>query len=208
MQNPFKVIALDLGGVIFDQSHENAIRHFEEVGVREAARYLNPFYQEGIFGDLEDGKISAEDFRRELSKLCGKELSLEDCRYGWTGFRVGLPQRNLDFLLRLREMGYRRVLLSNTNPFMVMDPDGTGFDGKGRSLDYYFDATYLSFECKLRKPSPEIYRYVLDKEGIRPEELLFVDDSPRNAEAAKALGIHVLNPQANSDWTGAVLRLL
>ncbi|MGI5847441.1 MAG: hypothetical protein ACOX5T_05400 [Candidatus Cryptobacteroides sp.] len=38
MQNPFKVIALDLGGVIFDQSHENAIRHFEEVGVREAAR--------------------------------------------------------------------------------------------------------------------------------------------------------------------------
>lgn len=206
--NPFKVIAFDLGGVIFDQSHANAIRHFGEVGVREAATYLNPFFQEGIFGDLEDGKISAEDFRRELSKLCGKELSLEDCRYGWSGFRVGLPQYKLDFLRRLRTAGHRLVLLSNTNPFMLMDPDGRGFDGQGNRLEDCFDALYLSYECKLRKPDPAIYEYVLTREGVRPEEMLYIDDSPRNARAAEALGIVTLNPEANTDWTGDLLRLL
>lgn len=81
----FKVIALDLGGVVFDLSRENAVQHFEEIGMQQAATDLDPFYQEGIFGDLEDGKIPAEFFRRELSNLCGKELTIEDCRYAWTG---------------------------------------------------------------------------------------------------------------------------
>ena len=49
---PFKVIAFDLDGVIFDQSHANAIRHFGEVGMREAATYLNHEANTDWTGDL------------------------------------------------------------------------------------------------------------------------------------------------------------
>ena len=51
------------------------------------------------------------------------------------------------------------------------------------------------------KPSAEIYRHVLRSEGIRPEQLLFIDDSERNVEAAALLGIRTLHVETNADWT-------
>ena len=47
------------------------------------------------------------------------------------------------------------------------------------------------------KPDPEIYRRVREKLGCRFEELIFVDDKPKNTKAAAKLGIHAVtfNPQ-------------
>ena len=66
----------DLGGVIITLDQSQAIRRFEELGVPDAAQRLDPYQQSGIFGQLEEGMISAEDFRRELSKLVGYEVCL------------------------------------------------------------------------------------------------------------------------------------
>ena len=41
-----------------------------------------------------------------------------------------------------------------------------------------------------------------------PEETLFVDDGPRNVEAAAALGMHTLCPQNNEDWIAPLHALL
>ena len=64
--------------------------------------------------------------------------------------------------------------------------------------------TGICNECRLLKPSREIYEHVLRSEGIRPENLLFIDDSERNTEAAAALGIRTLQVETNSDWTSAM----
>ena len=48
----------------------------------------------------------------------------------------------------------------------------------------------ISYQLKLIKPMPEIYRHLLDKYGLNPEETLFLDDLAENIEGAKALGIH------------------
>lgn len=40
------------------------------------------------------------------------------------------------------------------------------------------------------KPDPEIYRILLDRYDLDPTRALFVDDSARNVEAARALGLH------------------
>jgi HAD superfamily hydrolase (TIGR01509 family) len=40
------------------------------------------------------------------------------------------------------------------------------------------------------KPDPAIYRLTCDRFGLAPSDLLFVDDSARNIEAAAALGLH------------------
>ena len=65
-----KTIVFDLGGVIFAQSFERAIRHFEEIGVKDARKILDPFTQLGFFGDLESGKITAEEFKTSVECLC------------------------------------------------------------------------------------------------------------------------------------------
>ena len=200
MHSKIKNIAFDLGGVVLALSYENAIRTFEEIGLRDARQHLDAFHQHGIFGDLESGHISADEFRVELGKIVGRELSMDECFYAWHGYVKSVPQRNLDMLLKLRQQGYKVCLLSNTNPFMMQWACTPAFDGGHRPIDDYFDHLYLSYKCRVMKPSPEIFLMMLQGQQATADETLFIDDSPKNCAAAEALGIHTLCPQNNEDW--------
>ena len=68
-------LVFDLGGVIITLDFEQAVRRFYDMGVENIRTYLDPFAQSGIFGDLESGKISAEEFREKLSALAGCDLT-------------------------------------------------------------------------------------------------------------------------------------
>jgi len=193
-------IAFDLGGVVVALSHENAIRRFEEIGLRDAHQHLDPYCQHGIFGDLESGKISAETFRDELSKIIGRYVTMDECYYAWHGYVESVPQCNLDMLLRLRHQGYKVCLLSNTNPFMMQWASSPEFDGGRHPLDYYFDHLYLSYQCRVMKPSAQIFELMLQGQQVSADETLFIDDSPKNVAVAQDLGIHTLCPQNNEDW--------
>ena len=193
-------IAFDLGGVVLALSLDGAIREFERIGLHDARQRLDAFQQRGIFADLESGRINAESFRQELIRMIGRELTTTDCYNAWHGYVDHVPQRNLDMLRLLRNQGYKVCLLSNTNPFMMMWA-GVDFDGKGHPIGHFFDNMYLSYECGIMKPAPEIFQMMLRGQQALAEETLFVDDSPANCEAAARLGIHTLCPHNNEDWT-------
>lgn len=208
MERVIKNIVFDLGGVIMTLDPAEALRRFKALGLSDAERYLDAYTQSGIFGNLEEGKITAEDFRSKLSSLTGHELTFDECKHAWLGYRKDVPQRNLDLLKELRAKGYRLILLSNTNPFMMDWALSIEFDGKGSSLNDYFDALYLSYRLGIMKPAPDFFSQVLDNENILPEETLFVDDGPRNVEAAGKLGFITMCPDNGSDWTGELRSLL
>lgn len=208
MERVIKNIVFDLGGVIMTLDPAEALRRFKALGLSDAERYLDSYTQSGIFGNLEEGKITTEDFRSKLSSLTGHELTFDECKHAWLGYRKDVPQRNLDLLKELRAKGYRLILLSNTNPFMMDWALSSEFDGKGSSLNDYFDALYLSYRLGIMKPAPDFFRQVLDNENILPEETLFVDDGPRNVEAAGKLGFMTMCPDNGSDWTGELRSLL
>lgn len=199
-----KNIVFDLGGVIMTIDQSEAVRRFKALGLEDAEARLAPYTQSGIFGELEEGKITAEDFRRELGALVGRELTFEQCCHGWRGYCREVPRRALDVLIRLKAEGYRLILLSNTNPYMMSWALSDAFDGEGHSLEYYFDALYLSYKLKMMKPCEKIFNLILEKENITPEETLFVDDGPRNTAMASNIGINTLCPANGEDWTDAL----
>ena len=62
----------------------------------------------------------------------------------------------------------------------------------------WFDGIVMSGEEKTRKPFPEIYQTLLNRFNVNPSEVIFIDDSLRNVEGAKAVGIdgiHFQSPQ-------------
>ena len=201
-------VVFDLGGVVFRLDKSIAIQRFKEIGVTHVEEYLDDYAQKGIFGDLEAGKLNAERYRDALSRSVGKDLTMEQLVYAWTGYAAELYQRNFDALLRLRREGFPVSLLSNTNPFMMQWARSTAFDGNGHGLDYYFDRLYLSYEMQMMKPSPDIFRAMIAGEKTNPGNILFVDDSARNCEAAAALGIKTLNPVNGGDWRPDVSSIL
>jgi 2-haloacid dehalogenase len=54
----------------------------------------------------------------------------------------------------------------------------------------WFRGILVSGEVGLIKPDARIYQMLLDRFGIDPASAVFIDDNPRNAAAATALGIH------------------
>ncbi len=203
-----KTIAFDMGGVIITIDNEEPVRRFEEIGASDARQLLDPYVQSGIFGDLEQGLITEEDFRARLSEHIGKPLTWAQCQYAWMGYMREVPQRNLDVLVRLREQGFRLVLASNTNGFIQSWADSADFSPEGKPIGHYLDRLYRSYEMGLMKPNADFFRHILAEERTLPQEILFVDDSPRNCAAASELGYRTFCPVNGEDWTGRVLGLV
>jgi len=203
-----RTIIFDLGGVIITLDQTESIKRFKALGVKNIEDYLDCYTQVGIFGDLEEGKITAEDFRRELSVICGHELTFEECKHAWLGYRADLPERNLNALRELRKKGYRLVLLSNTNPYMMSWAESNEFDGHGNSIHDYFDACYMSYKVGVMKPDEQFFHKVLQGEKALPEECLFLDDGTRNVAVASELGIRTYLAKNGEDWTHDLFEIL
>lgn len=57
----------------------------------------------------------------------------------------------------------------------------------------YFDACFLSYEQRMRKPDEAIFRNCVNALGVKPQECLYVGDGgSRELEAASALGMKAL----------------
>jgi len=54
----------------------------------------------------------------------------------------------------------------------------------------WFRGILVSGEVGVIKPDPRIFRLLFERFAIAPEEAVYIDDNPRNAAAATALGMH------------------
>ena len=54
------------------------------------------------------------------------------------------------------------------------------------------DGIVVSGEEKIAKPDPGIFRILLQRYGLKPEECLFIDDNPKNVSTGESLGIRGL----------------
>ncbi len=202
-----KDIVFDFGGVLIEIDTANALKKFNSLGLKNPERYLNSYKQEGLFYALENGDINADEFVRELSKLCNRELTYNDAFEGWMGFVVKVQNEYLQWLQSLRPH-YRLSILSNTNPFLQGWARSRSFTADGKSLDDLFDQLFLSYLMRCSKPNDKIYLKMLRDGNMRPEETLFVDDGAKNIEAARNLGINVLQVKNGEDWRPALTKFL
>lgn len=194
-----KNLIFDFGGVIIDISRTNAVKRFQSIGVTNADEVLDKYHQKGIFLEVEDGRIDADEFCRKLSEMCGREISFDEAQYAWLGFMSDIPQYRLEYLLELRKK-YRLYLLSNTNPFIMGWARSAGFTSAGRPLDDYMDKLYLSYQVGVVKPHREIFDYMIQDSGLIPEESVFIDDGTANIEMGASLGFRTMQPINGEDW--------
>lgn len=201
-----KTILFDMGGVVFIQDTSEAFRRFTEIGV-DAHQYIGDYGQKGMFLKLENGDITDDDFRAEISRIVKKDLTWMEIQHCWLGFLKSVPHNRLENLTKLR-MKYRVCLASNTNPFIMAYTSSTNFSGDGHGIGHYFDKLYCSYEMGYCKPDKEFFTKILESEKLTPQEVLFVDDSKKNIAAAEALGIKGLWVAPNRDWMPELENLL
>ncbi len=187
--NTIKNLLFDLGGVIMDIKRECCVDALTKLGVENADEMLGLYVQSGDFLRLENGSISAEEFRNSLLSQIkdGREVSDREIDEALNAFLQGIPLRRLVALRELHKR-YKIYLLSNTNPIMYYSEIARQFMQEGKTIDDYFDGQVVSFLAGSNKPDRKIFEYAIDHLGITPEETLFIDDSQHNLDAASALG--------------------
>ena len=149
-----------------------------------------------------EGWMDTADYMRHLESEFGVKIEGNLFR------QIYNPRTNLQILPilgKIREKGGRLAVGSNTFlphveriSALPENPLGT------------FDALYFSHEMHLSKPSLSFFRYILGKEHVSPESVLFVDDRAENTRAAERLGIRTFlySVEKNGELEETVSRLL
>ena len=206
----YKNIIFDLGGVIIDINREAAVSALEELGITEAARMLGDYEQKGIFLMLEEGRISDSEMYDSLLALCKPGTTCTDIKSAFEDFLIGIPPERLDAIEKVRRKGYKTFVLSNTNPVFYNDWIAREFRKRGKSINDYFDGIVVSFQELMCKPNPDIFKNLLNRYELNPDETLFLDDSAENCAAAETLGIHTvkINPEGKDSFQETTNSLL
>lgn len=187
MDANIKNILFDFGGVIVGLDKQNAINRFKEIGITNIEDYLSEFRQSGIFLELEEGKLTKEEFYKEFQKLAGKYVAPQDIDSGWLAFLTFIPEYKFQMLKDLRKK-YKVYLLSNTNPAIMEWAESEDFSPTKEPITAFFDKCYYSFQLGCAKPERTIFDVVVKDSGIVPEETLFLDDGQANIDMADSLG--------------------
>jgi putative hydrolase of the HAD superfamily len=182
-------VIFDYGGVLglpLDPDREAAMMALTRL---PRAEFYAAYRRDRV--ELDRGTLATDEYWRRLFAAGGvratpallAQIEREDA-LGWS--RVN--QKVVDWSYELRDAGYLTGILSN------MPSEKLKFmqaDGQFRWIKD-FDVAVFSCEHLLVKPEASIYRLCLEKLGARPEECIFLDDVPENAEGARSVGIHAL----------------
>ena len=179
-----RAVIFDYGMVLTGQpdaaAHDAMVRitgltHDQFEAVYWADRHA---YDEGKITGLQFWQNLVRDLKLNLDAAAIDELNLWDARM-WTTQNPAM----LAWQQQLKQRGIRTAILSNMGDTVLANMERE-FDWLSR-----FDVLIWSFQHKMAKPDPAIYRLVLEQLGTRPEETLFIDDRLVNIEAARALGL-------------------
>lgn len=164
-----------MGGVLtcnFNDTH--AISDY--LGITEEKFFV---YTGENFRKLLNGKINSNEFWVRFSLRYGKKIKEELFS---KFFNPGTIQETKDIIEQLKSDS-RVVCGTNT-----IDSHYYYLLNQG---DYdIFDEVYASNLMGISKPDPDFYRYILKKEGIKPENTVFVDDSEENVLSAQKIDIN------------------
>ena len=202
-----KAIIFDMGGVLVDLDVEDCKAAFKrDLGYNDIDNIIDACHQKGIYGDLEEGKLTAEEFRRIVLAGSRPDASASDVDEAMSHILVGIDPAKVILLKRLSS-DYDLYMLSNNNP-ISLPYSSSMFAEAGIPLASVFRKCFFSFEMKALKPSADFYRRVIEEIGLPAEDMLFIDDSQKNVEGAIAAGLPAVYYEPGTDLSALLAEVL
>jgi 2-haloacid dehalogenase len=180
-----QTIVFDLGGVLIDWDPR---RLYRKLLPDETA--IDRFLQTVCTSEWNAQQDAGQPFAEGVAQLSGRWPEhaglIEAYHTRWIEMIGGPMPETVAILGALRERRFPLYALTNwsTETFpLVRD-----------QYDFlnWFAGIVVSGEEKLIKPHPSIFRLLLDRYDLTPDQTVFIDDSPANVEAARKLGIDAI----------------
>lgn len=175
-----RFVYFDINGCLVHFFHQAFMRLSQETGV-SADVVETTFW---LYNDeVCRGAMTMEEFNHR----CAERFGIPSI--DWEAYYLDTvqPVEGMDELVRWAASHYRVGLLTNIMPGFIL-----AMRARGLLPDVEYDAIVDSSEAGAIKPEPRIFEIATERAGVKPEEILFVDDSRPNIMAADKLGWHVL----------------
>ena len=182
-----KNIVFDFGDIFINLDKKLFAEELQKLHISQESEEMLPILQQ-----YEMGLVSTDKFLTFFEERLS--VSQDKLKRAWNSILLDFPKERLRFIQNLSESKkYRLFLLSNTNDLHISWIQQNWGMEQYNAFKICFEQFYLSHEINLRKPNNNIYEFVLTMNKLAPKETLFIDDTKKNTDAAKALGIHIWN---------------
>lgn len=178
-------VIFDLGGVLIDWDPRHLYRSLfadDEPGMeRFLAEVCTPAWNH----ELDRGRPFAEAVAELAGLYPQQRAAIEAYRARWLEMVAGPIPGTVSIVEELHAGGVPLWALTNwsaeTFALVRGEPPYAFLDR--------FATIFVSGQLKLVKPEPAIFHHMLQAIGLPAGRCLFIDDAPRNVEAAAALGL-------------------
>lgn len=179
-----KAILFDLGNVTVNFNHYLAVEKIKHLASKATEEIYQLFFDSNITGLFEEGKLSPEEFYREVKKLLNFEINYAEFTGIWNGiFFVSPDNLKVQGLIKKFKERFKVILISNINKLHY------DYLVKEYAVFNDFDKHVLSYEVGARKPDSLIYRTALKAAGVAIGEAVYIDDREDLVNEGRALGI-------------------
>ena len=176
-----RAVLFDMGGVIVRTEYQAPRQHLAERLGMEYDDLVKIVFDSDSGYQASIGAITADEhWASVLKRLKRPAPEMEAIRHEF--FAGDIIDRTLvDFLRSLRGK-YKTGLISNAwgdlRDYIVRE-----------KLDDAFDHMIISAEVGAVKPDAKIYQVALEQVGVKPKEMVFVDDFAVNIQGCEKVGI-------------------
>lgn len=196
-----------MGGVLVDLDLEACKTAFKTVlGFEDIDNLIDACHQKGIWGELEEGSLRPDEFRRIVLAGSRPGSAAEDVDLCMSRILVGIEPYKAVMLKHMAKY-YDLYMLSNNNSICLPFASKM-FVQTGAPLKEVFLKLFLSFEMKTLKPSAEFYHRVMEEIGLQAEDMLFIDDSQKNVDGAVAAGLPAVYYEPGTDLAALMSEVL
>lgn len=185
-------IIFDLGGVLIDWNPRYVYRN-----IFKTEDEMEWFLQNVTTTEWNENQDAGYPLHKATEELVAKHPEWHDeirAYYGrWIEMLGDALHETVEIFHELKQTGkYKLYALTNWSAEL--------FPHARERFEFlnWFDGIVVSGEEKMRKPSAEFYRVLLDRYHLNPAATIFIDDSLRNIKGAEAVGvrgIHFHNAQ-------------
>ncbi|MDO8435256.1 MAG: HAD-IA family hydrolase [bacterium] len=175
-----KIVLWDIGNVVVDSHHSVGIARLVELGVPYMR--AREFFKHPSYRDFARGTIDGVEFWRQQNQQLGSELALSDMRDAHDAHMFGVDEEVLQIV---RAVKLPIAWATATNQWQ------TRRQQELIDLQQMFpDAPWFcSNKTGKLKTDPGAFNEIVAGLGVKPHEILFVDDSEGNCLAASSEGI-------------------
>jgi 2-haloacid dehalogenase len=184
---PIHTVIFDLGNVLIDWNPRYLFRKLFGDDIASMEHFLSAVCHSEWNEKQDAGRSWEEGVAEAIARHPEQEAFIRAYHQRWSEMLGGPIHATVELLRELRDHGTRLLALTNwsheTFPVALERYDFLG----------WFEGILVSGRERLIKPDPAVFRLLIERFNVDVPRAVFIDDSLRNVEGARAVGLHALH---------------